>query len=388
MDFNMGLFDIFKKTVKQQSRAAEPKRDAVPKMASSGNSITVNISIPKQPTQAEMDAMVTPVEMRVKTAIVSKHGLYPHEILVLDYAHTFYTSGNSFQGFWWYRYGIRDVQSILSLLVERGFLKIGDLKAVLDRQTAATLKEVMKLHNITTTGKKDELIQRILDKIPESELNKHFPKRTYSLTITGQEALDEEAYVPYIHRHPVEDLDIWSLNRLVHTKPYMPYRDKIWGYLNQRSMKHFSEHNYGLYRNCRFSMAQFLKDENKLKDVLAMLAEVVFFDLSGAGNNYDTRHLDIYAAGFFPYEKSLAKTAPGVIGAIADCQEKLRFSDEDLKSVLLERMSKLSAPLQLFTVEECVQIILLERDNDAEALTKLYDEAKSTFMQKYPNIKL
>jgi len=168
----------------------------------------------------------------------------------------------------------------------------------------------------------------------------------------------------------------------------MPYRDKLWGYLNQRSMKHFSEHNYGLYRNCRFSMAQFLKDENKLKDALAMLAEVVFFDLSGASNNYDPRYLEIYAVSFFPYEKSLAKTAPGVIGAIVDCQEKLRFSDEDLKSVLMERMNKLSAPLQLFTVEECVQIVLLERDNNAEALTKLYAKAKSAFKQKYPNIQL
>jgi len=33
-------------------------------------------------------------------------------------------------------------------------LKIGDLQGVLNRQTADTLKEVLKLHNVATTGKK------------------------------------------------------------------------------------------------------------------------------------------------------------------------------------------------------------------------------------------
>jgi hypothetical protein len=371
----MGFFDMFKK----------PQKQTTP---TSGLNFTVTVSTPKPPTQAELDEQVIPVETRIRTAIASKQGLFPHEILVLDYAHSFYTSGNSFQGFWWYKYGVRDVQAILTSLVQRGFLQIGDLRAALNKQTAAAIKEVLKAHELKQTGKKDDLVQRALDEVSEDELNRLFPKRTYSLTESGKAALEEEAYVSYIHRHMIEYLDIWSLNQKVHTQPFMPYRDKLWGYLNQQSMKHFSDRNFGLYRNCRFQMAQFLKEEKKIKDSLAMLAEVVFHDLSGVSNNYDPQFLEIYAEGFFPYENSHAATAPGIIAAIVDCQKELEYSDAELAAALIERMSKLSVPIQLFSVEDCAKIVLLERDQDTDALKSIYAKAKRAFKQKYPGIKI
>ena len=317
---------------------------------------------------------------------MNSSGLYPHEILLLDYAHTFYTTDNSFQGFWWHRYGVRDVHLLLYSLLDRGFLQVGDLRAALERQTAAAIKEVLKARSLKTTGKKDDLIQRALDEIPESELNLEFPRRTFSLTDAGVTALD--AYVPYIHRNGAEDLDIWSLNQLVHTQPNMRYRDIIWGYLNQRCMKHFSDRNFGLYRNCRFSMAQFLREEKKTKNALAMLTEVVFYDLCGASNGFDLQFLDIYAEYYFPYENSSARTAPGIISAIVDCQKELGYSDAELKSALIEHMSKLSTPIQLFTVDECAQIVLLEIQNNIDGLKKMYSRAKVAFKQKYPQIKV
>lgn len=376
----MELFNIFKK-----GKALPTPTEATKNQYKIAPGISMSVSISNIST---FDAEVIPAEKRMKTAIASKHGLYPHEILVLDYAPSFYTSGNQFQGFWWYKYGVRDVQAILHSLVKRGFLEIGDIRGALEKQTGAAIKDVLKAYGVKISGKKDDLVQRALDEITEVELNRYFPRRTFKLTALGQEDLKAEDYVPYIHKHGVEDLDIWSLNRLVHTEPYMPFRDKLWGYLNQQSMKHFSERNFGLYRNCRFNMSQFLKEENKIMDSLAMLAEVVFFDLSGATNNFDPQFLEIYAEGFFPYENSLATTAPGIILAISQCQEELGYTDEELKFALAEQMSKLSVPLQLFTVDECVTIVLYERDGDKEALKKLYAKAKKTFKQKYPQIKI
>ena len=371
----MRLIDIFKK---KQKGSNSPNSVNIP--------VSITTTMPS--TLDELDDQVIPIDVRVKSAITDRYGLFPHELLVLDYAHTFYTNGNSFQGFWWYKYGIRDVQIILTSLMERGFLRVGDLQAALERQTAKAIKDILRAHGCKLTGKKADLIQRALKEISMDELNQQFPERTYQLTERGKVALDEGAYVSYIHRHGIEDLDIWSLNRLVYTSPYMSYRDKIWGYLNQRSMKHFSERNFGFYRNCRFEMSQFLKEEGKLKDALAMLAEVVFYDLSGVTNNYDSQFLEIYAGGFFPYENSLVTTAPGIIDAIVDCQEKLGYSDDELKMALAEHMNKLSTPLQLFSVKECARIVLMERDKDTEGLTKVYAKAKKAFKLKYPKIKI
>lgn len=124
----MGLFDIFKK---KEPKSANPAIDV---------KVSVSFTPPKPPTQAEIDAQVIPIEKRIKSAVASKQGLYPHEILVLDYSHTFYTSDNSFQRFWWYRYGVRDVQKVLASLEQRGFIEVGDLRAALNKQTGATLK--------------------------------------------------------------------------------------------------------------------------------------------------------------------------------------------------------------------------------------------------------
>lgn len=231
------------------------------------------------------------------------------------------------------------------------------------------------------------MVQRLIVEVSQEELNSRFTKRTYQLTDLGKQALEEEGYVPYIHRHILEGLDIWSLNKIIHTPPYMPYRDKIWGYLNKRSMDHIAARDFGLYRNSRYSMSTFLMEENKIKDALGMLSEVVFYDLSGLCNNYNPQFLDIYAQNYFPYKDSTVTIAPGIKSAVIHCKEELNLSDEELMTIMLDRMNRLTVPLHLFTPEECVNIVLMESHEDTEALTKMYAKAKRRFKQKYPDIK-
>lgn len=330
---------------------------------------------------------IIPAEKRIKNANVSKHGLYPHEVLILDYAGSYYTEGNSFQGFWWYKYGVKNVDNCLHSLLDRGFLQIGDLQSAIEKETATVIKSELKKYGLKVSGKKDELVQRLLVEVSHGELNSRFAKRTYQLTELGKKALGEEDYVPYIHRHPIEDLDIWSFNKIIYELPYMSYRDKIWGYLNKRSMEHFSVSDFGLYRNCRYHMYLFLMEEKRLKDALGMLSEVVFYDLSGLGNNYDPQYLYIFAKNFFPYKDSAVIMAPGITSAVIQCQKELNLTDAELKTAMLERMNRLSAPLHLFTPEECVEVVLMESREDTDAITKIYAKAKRRFKQSFPEIK-
>lgn len=366
----MSIFNFFKKKRPVESKTDEHSIPEVPL-----------IYAKKEALPSEADDVV-PATVRIKTAILSKHGLYPYEILMLDYAASFYTEDNNFQGFWWYRYGVKSVMEGLRSLLERGFLRIGDLQSAIEKENATVLKEELKKRGLKTTGKKAELVKRLLEEASYEELNLRFTRRTYQLTELGNQALAEESYVPYIHRHQHEDLDIWSLNRIVHTPPKMSYRDKIWGYLNKRSMEHAAARNFGLYRNCRYHMHLFLMEEKRSKDALAMLTEVVFYDLSGLGNGYDPQYLYITAQYFFPYTKSIAKTAPGIISAIMKCQDEIGLTDEELREMLLDRMSTLSAPLHLFTPEECVEIVFMEVLRDEEALNKIYEKAERRFKQK------
>ncbi len=330
---------------------------------------------------------IIPVEKRIKKAKISKHGLYPHEVLILDYADSYFTEENSFQGFWWYKYGVRDVDNCLRSLLEREFLQVGNLQSAIENETATVIKSELKTHGLKVSGKKSELVQRLMAEVSHEELNSRFAKRTYQLTELGMVALEEEGYVPYIHRHPIEELDIWSLNKIIHEPPCMSYRDKIWSYLNKRSMEHFSVGNFGLYRNCRYHMYLFLMEEKRLEDALGMLSEVVFYDLSGLDNNYDSQYLHIWAKNFFPYKDSTVTMAPGITSAVMQCQKELNLTDEKLNKAMLDRMNRLSAPLHIFTPEECVDIVFMESLEDTDALTKMYAKAKRRFKQSFPEIK-
>jgi len=382
----MSFLDFFrKKSVKGEMPMIQNK-------VSTGNSKqtkSTTLPIVKVTTQIMSSGTddVIPVEKRIKNANVSKHGLYPHEVLMLDYAGSYYVEGNSFQGFWWYKYGVRNVDNCLHSLLDRGFLHIGDLQSAIEKETATVLKSELKKYGLKVSGKKDELVQRLLIEVSPGELNTRFAKRTYQLTELGKKALEEEGYVIYIHHHAIEDLDIWSLNKIIHEPPYMSYRDKIWGYLNKRSMKHFSAGDFGLYRNCRYHMYLFLIEEKRLKDGLGMLSEVVFYDLSGLDNNYDPKYLYIFSKNFFPYKDSTVIMPPGITNAVIQCQKELNLTDEELKTIMLDRMNRLSAPLHLFTPEECVDIVFMERRGDTDALTKIYSKAKRRFKQSFPDIK-
>ena len=71
---------------------------------------------------------VVPIEKRIKGQQPTCDGLYPHEILVLSYAPSIVANGeNSFAGFWWYKYGIKDVMKIVESLKEKGFIQIGSV---------------------------------------------------------------------------------------------------------------------------------------------------------------------------------------------------------------------------------------------------------------------
>ncbi|GEK92142.1 hypothetical protein [Alkalibacterium kapii] len=70
---------------------------------------------------------VIPIKKRLKKMKPNTTGLYPHEILLLSYAPDYYTKTNKFPPFWWYRYGIKDVDKLLKSLRKKGFLKIGSL---------------------------------------------------------------------------------------------------------------------------------------------------------------------------------------------------------------------------------------------------------------------
>lgn len=162
-------------------------------------------------------------------------------------------------------------------------------------------------------------------------------------------------------------------------------RDKRWKEYTEESKEHLDEKNYGYYRCTRYDMAMLLKKEGK--NILPLLTEVIFWDLTGCGNSFDySTFLPITMGFLFPYEKSIMKIAPGVIREVGIFQKKAGLTDEQLRAEMLNNMQNMTAPVQFFTYAEIVDIFFWERDKNTAQLKKVYAKAKKRFNPKHPNI--
>ena len=357
----MGLFDFLKKNNVSQ------------KPVSNQNNISFSVNV---------DGTI-PVSRRIAGTEPQCNGLYPHEILMLSYASKYTVGEKSFQGFWWHSYGVKNPEAVLESLQNRGFLAIGNVEATINRLKGSELKELLKSHNLKSSGAKAELINRAITEIPTSELESLYQTRYYVLTDIGQETVSQEPCVLYIHQNPVDGLDIFSLSKLVHSQPYTSYRDKIWGYLNNISLQYASRGDFGLYRNCRFRMATFLEEEGKTKDALNMMSEVLFYDANDMTNGFNPQFADIYLDRIDP---KFTCIPPAIISTVQNYQKQLSMTDEQLLEFIRQSMSRIQNGLAPFTSGEAFEIVKAKMTGDESKLPQIYANARIRFKKLY-NIK-
>ena len=369
----MGLFDKFKNKMTTTEN---------PVLNNHRNTISPNITVSFE------QRGIVPIEARTKGKMPICDGLYPHEVLVLSYASVFCEGDTEFHGFWWYKYGIKDIPSILTSLYKKGFIQRGTISDALNKENLSTIKNELQKRGGKATGKKTDLIKKLVELAPEDELFLICKKRPYALTESGATILKKYEWIPFIHNHNIEDLNIWNLTDMMQNQNPSRYRDVIWSYLNKKSIDHARAGNFGLYRNTRLEMSEFVALEKKNINAFSLLCEVVAYDLSGLSNSFNMQYLPIYAKSFFPYEESNLKMAPGITKKIVHYAEEFGWNETELQSHLLNEIGKYRLPFQLFSTDECVKIVIAEIHEDTESLKRLYSTAKSRFKQQYPSIKL
>lgn len=372
----MGLFDTVKKLFGDSSNEAP----IVEQTALQSDDGLVNITLSKK---SAMDEIV-PLSVLLKKAFPTKRGLYPHEILMLDYAHTYSTdlAHQHFQGFWYYEYSVEHPAEVLQSLEKRGFIQPGDLLSALQNQTVPVIKNELKAIGQKVGGKKADLIDRLLANASHDELEKKFLVRFYELTESGRQELAENQYVPYLHRHKY--MSIWEMNnRLNHNNPrHLGYKDIIWQYFNEESIKHFTDGDMGLYRCVRLYMYELAFEKKKYEAAFGLLCEVIAYDLSGMGNNEfcdidKTFRLKLILEYDFPYEKSGAKLPPAIKQWLANLQKILDLSDESLRKELMKQFKSITLYRRIFTNAECVDIVMAELNNDINTLNAIYQKAEN-----------
>lgn len=242
----MGLFDFLKKTKNDvspkestdssaRSTAAEPSTDLnSPEFYADSSTISPDERPYYQPDSyytfysypgTMMAQRVITFDERKRSTIPSARGLFVAEVLLLEYCRQgkYPKPASGYPGFWWFKYGIRDVGHALQSLEQRGFIRWASKYSCLHGLKVEELRQILDKAGLPTSGKKADLIERISKSIPEESLQipNYVPK--YELTDIGQLELDQNGYVPYMHRHKnatTEDnrfgdtFTVWDINKL------------------------------------------------------------------------------------------------------------------------------------------------------------------------------
>ena len=370
----MGLFDLFKK-----NPAPTPKG---PKVTISADKHCTVIG-----QNGDVEVFIMPIEERIKKLKPIAEGLYAHEILILSYAETFHLSGNEYQGFWWWHYGIQDVSAILKSLQSRGFITEGGTDSAVKSCTTSELKEFLKSQGLKVGGKKDDLVARVLTEAEPSAVQAAFPNKTYVLTEKGRMVLDANMAIIEAHKDPekrIWDVPENELNRSPKTG------NERWGEMNAEYMGHVQSGDFGLARNTRFEMANFLASEGRYVDAIDTLCSVMAYDLAVTGNNFNPElFLKVGTSTLFPYESSVATIPPGVIKLVKKWQKKAELDDGQLQDLLLRGFTRYEnpTPIALFTPEESLAIFNLESIENKAGLSSVYEKAEKRFFDKYPSAK-
>lgn len=366
----MGLFDFIKKATSQIQQNSTPV----------GVKSTVSAEdkkyyrpdsyyTPKAHEGTVFEKNVLSFDDHKKRSIPSKNGLYVPEILLLEYCSNGAYPGpkNGYPGFWWFEYGIRDVGAVLKSLEERNFIRWASISNSVMRLTIPNLKEILEKYNLSVSGKKAELVERIISSISEEQLVALNLERKYELTDSGKVELAENQYVPYLHRHKY--MSVWEMNHYLNNDnpSRLGYRDILWREFNKQSGEHFQNCDFGLYRSTRLYMHDFLMEESKYKIALHMLVEVASFDLSGLGNGdkpvssdktwRELRYQSKLVNLFFDDEQEVI-IPPGIINYFKKLYELLGMPENEFKNYIYEEFSKIKIHDRVFLHDECANIVL------------------------------
>ena len=313
----MGLFDIFHR---KQNKEPVTEVKVAPK-------IEVTISTPTAKEiedQASANAEeITKIDAACRK---SEHGLSVSEILILEYCRKgkYPNPEGGYQRFWWFEYGVKSVGDVLRKLERGGFICFAKPVELLPSLKVDELKKILSDMDLPVSGKKAELVERISENADNDLLRSYIRSEKYTLTPLGEAEVAANEYIPYLHSHKYTEISIWDVNKNVDPSHW---RDYIWGQFNKFSMDYAKNGQWGLYRNVRFSMAEFLAEEGKHRDALAMYGEVCFYDVDG---------MDI----FLDYDDPSDLLVEGILVRMKRVADAGAIDDEEQRRILSGRIKE------------------------------------------------
>lgn len=271
-------------------------------------------------------------------------------------------SDSEYQRYLLYECGIKKPSKYHFEMIENGYLEKASSLDRIKGLKVSELKVILSELGQKKTGKKDDLVQRIIEVADDKMIMKWCPGEHYSISEKGKEFLKINLDYVKIHKHNNWDIDWKDYDK--RRKPGYNFYDIVWGIFNDRLLK---SQDYG--RNEYFNMYQLLAEEGRRKDALEKLLMVLYNDISGVEGNF------IYTSckeGLYTKNEAIddfdvaIMLAPGIVGAIKKFQDV--FTDDIVEHIY----NTYKLPIQLCDKKLFLEIVhsVISDDYDEEKIKK------------------
>jgi DNA-binding MarR family transcriptional regulator len=241
-------------------------------------------------------------------------------------------------------------------MIAEGYLEKSSVHETLSMYKVDELKQILDSLGEKKSGKKEELIERILQTSPGENLaaleRQH---NCYSLSEKGRLFLD--SHDDYVTLHLYHSHWNITVDEYENFKSKMQFQGKfndvVWGIFNKRVLEHLNAGQFGSARCVYYNMTELLRMEEKFQAELETLLLVQFYDLCGTDA---LQSLSLYKQGIYT-KKELSEFyfgiafAPAIVSRIIQLQE---YYHPDMVDRLYQNNR---CPIMLCSKQEFLQIL-------------------------------
>ncbi|GAB4074709.1 hypothetical protein GCM10028778_22120 [Barrientosiimonas marina] len=327
----MGLFNILKRIVGKDKSA--------PKALEEQSASNVNVS-----ETADSETQLDPIYLEPLS-----NGLLPGEVLLIDWMDGKDTNSN-IPDYFSDRYGL-DPETSVAKLREEAFMTEAGLVESLQSFKVPELKDILRQNELKVSGKKQELIDRLMDYLDEAVIHNYIQQKPFKRTSKGQQALDDYDYIVSAHKNESKD-GIYNMGeaiKYVSQLDYQPSNSEIsWALFQNALVTHYQNQDFRSYRNVYHHMAQQLQREEDFENALLYYLEIFIIDLSGLENG----------DGLESPER--VQIVPGIINNIENLYAKLDLDKESIQDLFGQAWENVSSSLPFHSLDQeaCFQRLL------------------------------
>jgi hypothetical protein len=273
--------------------------------------------------------------------------LTPYEILFLDYINGKSIKDPNIAGYWTHEYNL-DYQAVIEKLFNNGYLQESDYKFNMTKCKLPELKGYLKDKGLNVTGKKEDLITRIINESPEEDSAAYFNNSHFECTDKAIEILADNQHIMYSHRHRNDiGISVRDADNFKKENPLLNHYQLFLEMLTKRLHEYEQSKSWGLYRNNILGMSIVYGDMKDHAKELEFLLEVCYRDLSGLMDSGSV-------------SEKMSFLAPRVVARVVAIKKESALSEQLLWDLFIDTISKINLENSLYTAEHSYNLLMKE----------------------------